>query len=247
MKSLRLSSIFKEPLVLTTLLVTGSLCGCGDNSEEVSEVTKQSSSSEEKSAAASAQSQSEDKETENHDVTFLTYDDLPKEERIMVNNDYCVTVNMPTAYESYSNCISTKSYTGLSYYYIAACATELNPGADLEEAFLEFWNLDEDGGFHSALRAVDKASYELVAPKMETVTLDNGMEAIRFSVVQPKDDYGTLYECPMYGYGVMCGDVPAIVCYMIADPADFEGEEATEEELVHFVDEMANTLRLEEW
>lgn len=234
-------------LALSMMLVAGSLCGCGGSAEDTSEVTKQSSSSAEKQAEMPEKSQETNKESESHDVTFLTYDDLPKEQRIMVNTDCCVTVNMPTAYESHSNSICTKSYTGFEYYYIAACATELKPGADLEEAFLEFWNLDKVGGFHAALRAIDKATYELVTPEMETVTLDNGMEAIRFSAVQPKDDYGTLYECPMYGYGVMCGDVPAIVCYMIADPAGFEGEEATEDELVHFVDEMANTLRLEEW
>lgn len=234
-------------LIFSIMLVVSSLCGCGGETADAPDDQKQTASSTEEQAEVSEESQETSEEAGNSGADFLTYEDLPEEEHLRVNNDYYIAVNLPTACESYGHGVSTRRYTGFEYYYIAACADEMMPGADLEEAFLEFLNDDDVGGFRRTLKSVDKATYDEMTPEMETVTLENGREAIKFSAVVHKDDYGTLYDCPIYGYGTMCGDAPVIVCYMIADPDDFAQEEVTEEEMVHFVDEMANTVRLGEW
>lgn len=239
-------------LMLSTVLVAGSLCGCGDEAEEETREQKQKTTVEEERAEPSEKNQEteqdeKDNDAQKNDAGFLTYEELSDEEHLWVDIDHYMAVNMPASCESYSNGVSTRRYTGFEYYYIAACATEMMPDADLEEAFLTFLNREDSEGFRGILKSISSATYDEIAPEMETVILDSGREAIKFSGIVHKDDYGSLYDCPIYGYGIMCGDVPVITCYLIADPDDFANEEVTEEELVQYVDKMANTPRLEAW
>lgn len=80
------------------------------------------------------------------------------------------------------------------------------------------------------------------APELETVTLDCGREAIRFSGIQPFDDYGTPIDATILGYGMLLDGIPVIVCYAVFNEAAVEADRLTE--LAHYVEEMANTVRI---
>lgn len=231
-------------LLLLSMFTVGSLCGCGSESADTSDAASPDTPSQEIKTDDSAESQDAD-DAESSGAEFLTYDDLPEEETMWVDTDHCMVVNMPTSCESYGSGISTYRYTSFDYYYVVVCGTEAMPDADLEEAFLDLLNRDDSEGYHAVLNMISHAEYDEMTPEMEYVTLDTGANAIRFSGTQHKDDYGTPYDCVVYGYATMCEDIPVIVSYLIEE--EDLVDEATQTEMGRFVDEIINTVRLREW
>lgn len=231
-------------LLLLGMFAAGSLCGCGSESSDTSDAAGSDTPSQEVQTDDSAESQDADNE-KSIAAEYLTYDDLPDEETMWVDTDHCMVVNMPTACESYGSGISSYRYTSFDYYYVVACGTEAMPDADLEETFLEFLNRETDDGYLSNINMISRGTYEEMIPEMEYVTLDTGAEAIRFNGILHKDEYGTLYDCVIYGYATMCEDIPVIVSYLIEDEELID--EATRSEMGRFVDEIINTVHLREW
>lgn len=233
-------------LLLLSMFAVSSFCGCGSETTDVSDAAMPDVSSQEVQTDVSAESQvtDDDADAVSSGAEYLTYDDLPDEETMWVDTDYCMVVNMPTSCESYGSGLSTYRYTSVDYYYVVACGTEAMPGADLEETFLEFLNRETDDGYLSNINMISRGTYEEMIPEMEYVTLDTGAEAIRFNGILHKDEYGTLYDCVIYGYATMCDDIPVIVSYLIEDEELID--EATQSEMGRFVDEIINTVHLRE-
>lgn len=231
-------------LLLLSMFTLGCLYGCGSESADTSDAASADAPSQEVKTDDSAESQDTDV-VESSGAEFLTYDDLPREERMQVDIDHCIIINLPIPCEGTGNGLTTYSYVSTNYYYVAVCGTEIMPDADLEDAFLELLNREGSDGYHATLNMASHGTYDEMTPEMEYVTLDTGAEAIRFTGIQHKDDYGTPYDCVVYGYATMCDGVPVIVSYLIEDEELVD--EATKAELGRFVDEMINTVHLSEW
>lgn len=230
-------------LLLLSMFTLGSLCGCGSESADTSDAASPDTPSQEVQTDDSAESQDTDNE-KSSGAEYLTYDDLTREQRLAVDIDHYIVVSLPIPCEGTGNGFTTHGYISTNYYYVAVCGSEIMPDADLEESFLELLNRDGNHGYHSTLNMASHGDYDEMTPEMEYVTLDTGAEAIRFTGIQHKDDYGTPYDCVVYGYATMCNDIPVIVSYLIEDEDSVD--EATKTELKHFVDEMINTVHLED-
>lgn len=183
---------------------------------------------------------------------YLTYDDLESTQRFCLwgddRVDFLCDYPLGFAFDSFGQGMSSDSNTAFAIV-VAHGETRMRDTA-LEDAFLAFLNGDE-GGFHTTLRQVNRASYDEVTPEIKHITLDNGREAIKFSGTQHVDDYGTIYDSFLSGYFTMLDDIPVISCYIIFDEEDLEQDRIEErdrycspEEMDHYALEMINTLRI---
>lgn len=175
-------------------------------------------------------------------ATPLTYDDLPRTKAFWIwpeeGDEFGFRIDYPnTRFDTHGNGMGSED--SLDYSIVVAHSQNTMAGMTLEDAFMEF--LNGSGGFHSVLKTVNRATYSEMTPDTETVTLPCGRKAIKFSGIQSYDDYGTLADCPIYGYCVMYETVPVIVCHILfkADAVD----STTLSTLTSQVDEMVNTIR----
>lgn len=225
-------------LVLTVMLVFSiTACGKEDTSLKNEETGGEIVSDKEDSSA-----------TENENTgDYISYDDLTRTETLYVwpddGDSFGYAIDCPDVlFDSYGWGIGSEDSTDYSIVVAHQERPVLNSGMSLEEAFLDVLNGED--AYHAILRSVFLASYGEVEPEMETVTLDSGQEAIRFSGMQSQYDYGYDEECPIYGYCVFCGNAPVIVSYIVLDPD--EVDEDTVDMLADYVDRMVNTIRIVE-
>lgn len=181
---------------------------------------------------------------DDHDHDYLTYDDLTRTESFYVwtddAGDFGFEIDCPDVpFDSHGWGIGSEDSVDYAIVVAHPERPVVNGGATLEEAFWAL--LNGESAYHSILKAVNNATYGEATPETERFSLDCGCEAIAFSGTQPRDDYGTLYDCPVYGYCTFVEGVPVIVSYILFDPANVDT--ATETQLAHYVDEMVNTLR----
>lgn len=188
-------------------------------------------------------------------ATYLSYEDLTMTHNSWVRldeGDIQLQVDSPSGFafegQAGHDVASTNNYC---FTMLMTHSEILMPDTSLEDAFYALLNGDD--GLHSTLRRVNRATYSEVTPETETVTLDCGREAILFSGIQQLDDYGTLSDCPIWGYCTMLDDIPVIVCYVIFDVESYEEGVASErngfipiEDMEHYVTEMINTVRIAE-
>lgn len=206
-----------------------SLCACGDKSDTSTGDTGSATQSKGDSGKSS--------------TDYLTYDDLPRTESFWVwpdeGDEFGFKIDYPdTRFDTCGN--GMVSENSLDYSIVVAHAEKPMPGTSLEDAFSEL--LNGDSGFHSVLRSINSgATYTDMTPEIETVTLPCGKQAIKFTGTQNQDDYGTVTDCPVYGYCVLFEDVPVIVSYVLFD-AD-KVDDGTLDEIKGYVDEMVNTIR----
>lgn len=176
---------------------------------------------------------------------YLTYEDLTRTESLTVWPDdgeyFSYEIDCPdTRFDSSGWGIFSEN--ALEYSIVVSHSERplINSGASLEEAFEEV--LNGESAYRSTLRSFETATYDEIAAETESVMLDCGKEAIKFSGIIHEDDYGTLSDCPVYGYCVSVGGAPVIVSYVLFD-ADELGDD-TISELQKYVDEMVNTIRI---
>lgn len=186
--------------------------------------------------------------------SYLTYDDLTETENFWLwldEGDIQLQIDYPFGFrfDSHGNGMGSES----SWYFaiVMAHSEQPMPDTSLEDAFNTLLNGED--GFHSILRMVNKADYDDVTPETEVVTLASGREAIRFSGTQHMDDYGTIADCPIWGYCTLLDDIPVIACYVIFDEEGLESDRLEEsarycapEDMAHYVEEMINTVRIVE-
>lgn len=190
----------------------------------------------------------DDAETEKVNTgDYISYDDLTRTETLYIwpddGDDFGYAIDCPDVmFDSYGWGIGSEDSTDYSIVVAHQERPVLNSGMSLEEAFLDLLNGED--AYHAILRSVVLATYGEVEPEMETVTLDCGKEAIRFSGIQSQYDYGFDEECPIYGYCVFCGDAPVIVSYIILNPDEVDDD--TVDTLKDYVDRMVNTIRIVE-
>ncbi len=225
-------------LLATAIVLSASACGKSDS-------TGASSADSGKSAPVEkASSSAEKKEEKNSSSTdYITYDDLPRTEKFWVRLDdggeMAIEIDYPDIrFDTYGNGMGSEN--SLDYTIIAVNAENSMPDTSLEDAFLTL--LNGDGGFHSVLRGVNRSTYSEMTPETEEITLECGKAAVKFTGIQHRDDYGTVSECPVYGYCTLCDDAPVIVCYLLFNEEAVD--DATRAELAGYVDEMINTVRI---
>lgn len=232
-----------------------SLCACGGGSTGSPTNSPSPAPGSDAPASGTPAADPDEKKPEAPAAAYLTYDDLTQTANSWVRldeGDIRLQIDHPSGF----------SFEGQAGHDVAStnngCFTMLMthstvpmPGASLEDAFYALLNGED--GLHSTLRRVNRASYSEVSPETEIVTLDCGKEAILFSGIQQLDDYGTLSDCPIWGYCTMLDDIPVIVCYVIFKPASLEEGVASErkgfipvEDMEHYVTEMVNTVRIAE-
>lgn len=237
--------------LLLALAMTLSLCACGGDS---------SGGGTQPVPAGTSDGQTEENDPEQTQpadtgAAYLTYDDLAQTSNSWVRldeGDVKLQIDHPSGFafegQAGHDVASTNNYC---FSMLMTHAEEPMPGASLEDAFYAL--LNGENGLHSTLRMINRASYSEVSPETEIVTLDCGKEAILFSGIQQLDDYGTLSDCPIWGYCTMLDEVPVIVCYVIFDVESYEEGVASErngfiptEDMEHYVTEMINTVRIVE-
>lgn len=188
------------------------------------------------------------------DATHLSYEDLTETENFWLwldEGDIQLQIDYPFGFrfDGHGNGMGSES----SWYYaiVMAHSEQPMPDTSLEDAFYTLLNGED--GFHSILRMVNKADYDDVTPETEVVTLASGREAIKFSGFQHMDDYGTIADCPIWGYCTLLDDIPVIVCYVIFDEEGLESDRlegsaryCAPEDMAHYVEEMINTVRIVE-
>lgn len=187
-------------------------------------------------------------------ATHLSYEDLTETENFWLwldEGDIQLQIDYPFGFrfDGHGNGMGSES----SWYFaiVMTHSEQPMPDTSLEDAFYTLLNGED--GFHSILRMVNKADYDDVTPETEVVTLDSGREAIHFSGTQHMDDYGTIADCPIWGYCTLLDDIPVIVCYVIFDEEGLESDRLEEsarycspEDMEHYVTEMINTVRIVE-
>lgn len=180
-------------------------------------------------------------------ATHLAYDDLTRTERMSVWPDddelFHYEIDCPDfRFETYGWGIGSEH--SLEYAIVAANPKRpvLHADTSLADAFEQL--LNGTGGYHSVLKSVDRASYADIVPETTALTLDCGREAIRFTATVQQDDYGTLTDCPLYGYCTLLNGMPVIVSYIVLEPDKVDDD--TLALAAHYVDEMVNTLRIVE-
>lgn len=259
-------------LFLACLLAASSLTACGSDAssgnagaagnnsgaqDEKADSSKTGQSSEKAQDNDGAQDAGTDASSEEQQTAggdgYLSYDDLPNEQSFFLwldEGDIHFKCNYPDnfAFDGHGNGMGSEN--SFDYSIVMAHSEQPMPDTSLEDAFYALLNGED--GFHSILRMVKKASYDDLTPdETESVTLDCGREALRFSGLQHMDDYGTIADCPIYGYCTMLDDIPVIICYIIFDEENYEedrlaGRERyhSPDELDHYIEEMLNTLRV---
>lgn len=180
-------------------------------------------------------------------ATHLSYDDLTRTERMSVWPDddelFDYEIDCPDfRFESYGWGIGSEH--SLEYAIVVANPERpvLHADTSLADAFEQLLNGPD--GYHSILKSVDRASYADIVPETATLTLDCGREAIHFTATVQQDDYGTLTDCPLYGYCTLLNGMPVIVSYIVLEPDKVDDD--TLALAAHYVDEMVNTLRIVE-
>lgn len=232
--------------LLLSLAMLLSLCACGGSSGGGTQPAPGGTSD-----APAAGNEPEQTQPADTGDTYLTYDDLTQTCSSWVG-DVKLQLDHPSGFafegQAGHDVASTNNYC---FTMLMTHSTEPMPDTSLEDAFYALLNGED--GLHSTLRMVNRATYSELSPETETVTLDCGKEAILFSGLQQLDDYGTLSDCPIWGYCTMLDDIPVIVCYVIFDADSLEAGVASEqkgfiptEDMEHYVTEMVNTLRLAE-
>lgn len=223
--------------LLLALSLALSLCACGGSAGSTSAPV----ASDDAPAADTSSAAPTEEKTEAPAAGYLTYDDLTNTESFWLQTDageVKLQCDYPSGFSFDTHGTGMGSENDTAFSIVMAHAEQPMPDASLEDAFCALLN----GDFHSVLRQVYSGSYGEAAPEPETVTLDCGREAIRFSGIQPIDDYGTPIDAPIWGYGMLLDGIPVIVCYVV-----FKEEAVAEDrltELAHYVEEMANTVRI---
>lgn len=236
-------------LVLSLAMIL-SLCACGGSSGTANSNPASSESS-------NTQQKNDDpmQEVPVDSTGHLTYEDLSETENFWLWLDEGGTIQLQIDYpsgflfDSHGNGMG--SDTTRAFSIVMVHSEKPMPDTSLEDAFYAL--LNGEGGFHSILRMVNKATYDEVTPETELVTLDCGKEAIRFSGTQHMDDYGTIADCPIWGYCTLLDNIPVIVCYVVFDEVNLAeglaaGQKAyhSTDEMAHYAEEMINTVRLVE-
>ncbi len=233
------------------LVMSLSLCACGGDSSGGGTQSVPGGTSDGQ-AEGNAPEQTQPADT---GAAYLTYDDLTETHNSWVSLDegeLQLRIDHPSGFafegQAGHDVASTNNYC---FTMLMTHAEAPMPGASLEDAFYAL--LNGEGGLHSTLRMINRVSYSEVSPETEIVTLDCGREAVKFSGIQSIDDYGTLSDCPIWGYCTMLDEVPVIVCYVIFDVESFEEGVASErkgfisiEDMEHYITEMVNTVRVAE-
>ena len=235
------------PALFLALVMSLSLCACGGDSSGGGTQSVPGGASD----APAAGNEPEQTQPADTGAAYLTYDDLTETHNSWVG-DVKLQLDHPSGFafegQAGHDVASTNNYC---FTMLMTHSTEPMPDTSLEDAFYALLNGED--GLHSTLRMVNRATYNELSPETETVTLDCGREAVKFSGIQSIDDYGTLSDCPIWGYCTMLDEVPVIVCYVIFDVESFEEGVASErkgfisiDDMEHYVTEMVNTVRVAE-
>lgn len=225
-------------LFLALILIV-SMCACGKNTNSTDNINNDSVQHENNTDKTDKADEKSDTPTSD----YLTYDDLTETETFWIwpedGEPYSFAISCPSGFRFDSHGNGIGSENSLAYSIVVTHSERPMSNPTLEDAFLTLLNGDD--GYHSILRSIDRATYSEMTPETELVTLPCGKQAIKFTGLQNQDDYGTIADCPTYGYCVLYGDVPVIVSYILFE-AD-EVDDATRAELQNYVDEMVNTIR----
>ncbi len=205
---------------LAVLMLATALCGCGGDSA--------SGSSSKDSPASTASAEKSDSKT-----TADT--SLPKTYEIAATDPHYIIATPDWQAEGYGRGFALNEKGNKNYAIVVACGYSAE--GTLEEAFSTVYN----DTFNGILMQNYRAKYAEFTPETTEVKLANGSSALRFSGIQPADDYGTELNCPVYGYGFNYDGVPLIVAYIVMDEA--AANNAKRDEMKDYVDEMVNTLR----
>lgn len=261
-------------LLLACLLAASSLTACGSDAssgnagadgsqnggaqDEKADSSKTGQSSEKAQDDGGAQDADTDASSEEQQTAggdgYLSYDDLPNEQSFILwldEGNIRFKCNYPDSFAFEGSANGMGSENSVAFSLVMAHSEQLMPDTSLEDALYALLKGDE---FHHTLRRVNRATYDDMTPdETESVTLDCGREALRFSGLQHMDDYGTTADCPIYGYCTMLNDIPVIICYIIFDEEKYEEDRLAEsehyyspDELDHYIQEMLNTLRIAE-
>lgn len=219
--------------VISALAILLSLFACGGKTTDDQNDGSTDGSSDSLSSDPS--------DIDSHTADHLKYEDLPRTETFVIwsEDDHpCIEIDYPDVrFDTHGNGMGSEN--SLDYSIVTVNAEQRMPDTSLDDAFMTLLNGED--GFHSVLKMVNRSSYADITPEKETVTLACGREAIGFSGIQPSDDYGTLTDCPIFGYCTFCNDIPVIVCCILFNPDNVGNEKLGE--LQHYVEEMINTAR----
>ena len=213
-------------LILAAFMLSAALCGCGnesaddnankDNSAAVSDKAKTDSENKKDGAAASGK-------------LTGTYE-------IAATDPHYIISTPDWQAEGYGRGFALNEKGNKNYAIVAVCGDGIG-GDSLNEVFEALYNDD----FSGILMQNYRAKYADFALETTEVKLADGSTAIRFSGMQPADDYGTELNCPVYGYGFYHDDVPFIIAYIVMDES--AADDAKRAEMKEYVDEMVGTVR----
>lgn len=220
--------------IISALAILLSLFACGGKESTDSDTPSDGTNESDEGSDTPAESDSSSSD-------YLTYEDLPRTESFTIwseENRPSIKIDYPDfRFDSHGNGMGSED----SFHYSIVTVNGENrlPDSTLDDAFMTLLNGED--GFHAILRMVYHADYSELEPETETITLPCGREAIKFSGTQHVDNYGTLYDSPIYGYCTLCNDIPVIVCCILLHPDEVSNSKALE--LQNYVDEMINTVR----
>lgn len=228
--------------LLLVLSLVFSLCACGGSG---SASTSTSKSADDSVSNAALSTDVDENENTASAGTYLTYEDLPRTEKFFVRPEDSDAIILEMDYPNIrfkTASIGMGSENSLDYAIVVAHSERPMPDTSLEDAFYAL--LNGERGYHTVLKSVNRATYSDLEPEMETLTLDCGKEAIKFTGIQHLDDYGTLSDCPVLGYATLIGDTPVITGYILYEEENVDAD--TIAELEHYALEMINTVRFSE-
>ena len=214
-------------LILTAVLMTSALCGCGNNATPKNNPDDTGSNSDNVTPG-------QDEKPDSSDSTYKTYSDLPDAKQI---GAYPLFVNIPSwRTEDWGYGFVSAEANG--YAIVVATDSETHPDESIDDTFPVIYNDNLKG----ILMQFYHAKYDDFTPEItERVTLASGVEALKFEGRHPVNDYGTENTFPVYGYAFSYNDYPIVVLSIVVDESNTDDAKCAE--MNNYVDEIVQTIR----
>ena len=214
-------------LIMAVIMFAAVLCGCGNEASGAA-----SDNGNLVSATDSGNTGSKNKNGGSTDVSGK----LSGTYEIAATDPHYIIFTPDWRAEGYGRGFALNEKGNKNYAIVAACG-DGSSSDPLNESCEALYNDD----FIGILMQNYRAKYAEFALETAEVKLSNGSTALRFSGIQPADDYGTELNCPVYGYGFYHDGVPFIIAYIVMDES--AADDAKRAEMKDYVDEMVNTVR----